>query len=106
MPLNHKNQSTNFKKAKMASESSQEECPDLLGTVCYDALLKGLHRPLEQAGILLVPTVIKLNPERHRRMLAMTISFVAINNASDKVIAHYTGPSIGLENTITLILEL
>ena len=71
----------------------------------HDAVLKALRIPLEQAGIVLVPTIIEVDQDDNSTVIKMTIAFVNTRDSNDRVMAHYIGQSVEQRDTLTLILE-
>ena len=68
------------------------------------ALLKAL-KPLEQAGVVFIPTVIDRDRDHTGTFLALKIAFANIDHRKEGVIVHFTGHEDGFKDTLTIVLE-
>ena len=64
--------------------------------VSHDNVSKALHDPLCENGIMMVPTVKNYEADGNKVTLVMQVSFVNIDDPSDKVVVETVG--IGLDN--------
>jgi hypothetical protein len=53
--------------------------------VSHDAVARTLHEPMAKHGIVMIPTIVDLEQDGNRTKVKMDISFVNIDNPTDKI---------------------
>jgi len=62
--------------------------------VSHDAVSAALHKPMVDAGIVMIPSICELTQDGNRTIAKMDISFVNIDQPDDKVVVNYMGYGI------------
>ncbi|MCE5294134.1 MAG: ERF family protein [Chlamydiales bacterium] len=81
----------------MEVESVQKEDKKVNGQytfVSHDAVARALHKPMVNAGIVMIPTTKSMVQNGNRTEITMEISFINIDDPTDKVVVEYTGYGI------------